>query len=75
MVKESYSESEAAGEVGITVARLHQLLDRYVFTGPNRRPHAVEFTSSDLLLLSYWKSCGESDSENESKVIAMPIRK
>jgi len=30
---ELYSEMEAAAAVGISIARLHELLDKYVFTG------------------------------------------
>jgi len=49
-----YSEAEAAANLGITVARLHQLLDEHIFTSDTPRPQAIQFTASDLLLLSYW---------------------
>ena len=70
--KESYSEVEAAAAVGISVARLRELLDRYVFTGLNPRPASIEFTSSDLLLLGYWNHRTE---RGPGKVIAMPKRR
>jgi len=49
-----YSEAEAAHMLGISIARLHQLLDHYVFNVGSPRPPNIEFTSSELLLLSYW---------------------
>ncbi len=70
--KDSYSELEAAALLGISVARLYELLDKYVFTGGNHRPQCIDFTSSDLLLLRYWNSDAEPPSP--AKVIAMPKR-
>lgn len=58
-IKELYTESEAAEVLGISIARLHQLLDRHVFNQGSARPVDIEFTSSDLLLLSYWAKRGE----------------
>lgn len=52
--KDYYSEAEAARVLGISIARLHQLLDHYVFNVGSPRPPDIEFTSSELLLLSYW---------------------
>ena len=52
--KDHYSESEAASILGVSIARLHQLLDQHIFNVGSRRPPNIEFTSSDLLLLSYW---------------------
>ncbi len=69
--KDSYTETEAAAILGVTVARLHQLLDQHIFTNGDRRPPSVEFTSSDLLLLSYWNSSTES---LPPEVIRMPHR-
>jgi hypothetical protein len=70
--KEFYSETEAAEAVGISVARLHELLDRYVFTGGNQRPTSIEFTASDLLLLGYWNS--QAAQPSRGRVIPMPRR-
>ena len=73
LANELYSETEAAAAVGIGVARLHELLDKYVFTGAHKRPAPIEFTATDLLLLSYWHSCSKPARGN--KVISMPKRK
>jgi hypothetical protein len=68
-----YNESEAAAAIGISVARLHQLLDEHIFTDGHQRPESLEFTSSDLLLLSYWNNHTRRAPTHE--VIAMPKRK
>lgn len=70
--QEPYSESEAAAALGISISRLHQLLDKYVFTPGNTRPASIEFTSSDLLLLGYWNNLTQP---LPSKVIPMPKRR
>ena len=69
---ELYSEAEAAAALGISIARLHELLDKYVFTGENRRPRPIDFTSSDLLLLGYWNNLHAQSTG--SNVIPMPKR-
>lgn len=71
--KELYNEAEAAAALEITIGRLHELLDQYIFTSGNPRPHAIQFTSSDLLLLSYWSHDGKHATAHE--VITMPKRK
>ena len=71
--KEPYTESEAAAALGITVARLHQLLDQYIFTQGSIRPESIEFTSNDLLLLNYWHKNGKLPPSR--KVLQMPKRK
>jgi len=71
--KEFYSEAEAAAALGITVARLHQLLDEHIFTDGHPRPNSIEFTASDLLLLSYWNKDAKRAASHE--VIPMPKRK
>ncbi len=71
--KELYTEAEAAASLGITVGRLHELLDEYIFTNGNRRPAAIQFTSGDLLLLSYWSHDSQRSVTHE--VITMPKRK
>lgn len=70
--QESYSESEAAAALGISILRLHDLLDTYVFTAGNKRPASIEFASSDLLLLGYWNNLTVP---RETKVIPMPKRR
>ncbi len=71
-LKESYTETEAAVALGITLARLHQLLDQHIFTEGCPRPKSIEFTASDLLLLSYWAHDKDSATHN---VVRMPKRK
>jgi hypothetical protein len=68
--KELYSEAEAAAALGISIRRLHELLDQYIFTNGNPRPQSLQFTSSDLLLLSYWSDDAKRSVTHE--VITMP---
>lgn len=72
VTKDYYSESEAASVLGISIARLHQLLDQYVFNVGSPRPANIEFTSSELLLLSYWnKECTSTNPEPRPNVVAI----
>jgi hypothetical protein len=71
--QELYSESEAAAALGISVSRLYQLLDQYIFTNGIQRPEAIQFTASDLLLLSYWSQDNQRSPCRE--VLTMPKRK
>ena len=66
-----YDEKQAAAALGITVARLHEVLDQHIFTEGNRRPEALQFTSPDLLLLGYWCNAQRTVSH---EVITMPKR-
>jgi len=70
--KDLYSEAEAAVALGISISRLHELLDQYIFTNGNRRPDAIQFTASDLLLLNYWSNDSKRTVTHE--VITMPKR-
>jgi len=70
--KDLYNEAEAAAALEITISRLHQLLDQYIFTNGNSRPAALQFTASDLLLLSYWSKDSKRPVSHE--VITMPKR-
>ncbi len=67
-----YDERQAAASLGITLARLHELLDQHIFTEGNSRPQSLHFTSDDLLLLGYWCT-GPRLGTHE--VITMPKRK
>ena len=70
VTKDFYSEAEAAHVLGISIARLHQLLDQYVFNVGSRRPPDIELTSSELLLLSYWnKESSGASAEAHPKVV------
>jgi hypothetical protein len=71
--KELYNEAEAAAALGVSISRLHQLLDQYIFTNGSHRPQAIQFTSSDLLLLSYWNNDSRRPTTHE--VLTMPKRK
>lgn len=53
---DAFSEAEAAEALGITIGRLYQLLDEYIFNEGRHRPPHLEFNSSDLVLLAYWNS-------------------
>lgn len=68
--QEMISEEKAANSLGITVESLHRLLDQYVFNNGTFRPTGLLFTSSDMLLLSYW-----AELAGNSKVVAMPRRR
>ena len=67
--KEFYSELEAAQALGISMARLRQLLDEYLFNDGIARPALVTFRASDLTILSFWHQ-----STPNSKVVRMPNR-
>lgn len=72
VAKDYYSEAEAARILGISIARLHQLLDQYIFNVGSPRPADIEFTSGELLLLSYWnKESANSTTEPRQNVIAI----
>ncbi len=70
--KEFFSEAEAAAVLGISLERLHQLLDRNIFNNGTRRPPGVTFRASDLVLLKFWDR-GPKPAEN--KVLQMPRRR
>jgi hypothetical protein len=71
--KELYNEVEAASALGVSLGRLHQLLDEYIFTNGSQRPQSLQFTASDLLLLNYWSNDAKRSGTRE--VITMPKRK
>ena len=64
-----YSEAEAAHLLGISVSRLHMLLDENVFNDGSKRPQDLRLLSSDLLLLEFWNRSTENP-----KVLRMPRR-
>lgn len=67
---DQYSEAEAAEQLGISVSRLHELLDEYIFNEGTGRPSSIEFNSSDLLLLNYWQKNPRVKKAN--RVLQMP---
>jgi hypothetical protein len=66
--KDFYTEAEAAHMLGISIARLHQLLEQYVFNVGTPRPSNIEFTSSELVLLSYWNKESASTGNRKNVV-------
>jgi len=63
------SETEAAAFLGISIEKLHQLLDQHIFNDGRLRPAGLTFTNPELLLLSFW-----NDHETPPKVLSMPSR-
>ena len=66
---EMYTEQDAADILGISVSRLHDLLDENIFNDGSRRPPDLSFTSQELLLLGFWQR-----SRPNPKVVRMPRR-
>jgi len=65
-----YSEVEAAQALGISVARLHRLLDENIFNDGSARPPNLYLRSADLVLLEFWNRTTENPN-----VLRMPRRK
>ena len=65
-----YTEMEAADILGISVSRLHMLLDDNVFNDGSPRPPDLLLRSSDIILLEFWNRSTENP-----KVLRMPRRK
>ncbi len=66
---EFFTEQEAADLLGITIERLHFLLDENVFNDGSRRPRDLELHRSDIVLLQFW----DRSTENP-KIVRMPRR-
>ena len=69
---EGFTEQEAAAALGISLRRLHELLDTYIFNQGSPRPATLEFTSSDLLLLAFWDK--QPAAREVGSIIEMPKR-
>ncbi|MFB3815107.1 MAG: hypothetical protein ACE14L_13455 [Terriglobales bacterium] len=67
---ELYSESEAAEALGISISRLHAILDEHIFNDGSPRPTGLTFNNSELLLLGFWE-----EAEPNPKVVRMPRRR
>jgi hypothetical protein len=75
-VKESYTETEAAGYLNISIGELHALLDQHIFNDGKPRPEDISFCEADLALLGFWSRTQSPSARNESpKVIPMPRRR
>jgi len=68
-LKQFYSEQEAAELLGISVIRLHMLLDEHVFNDGGDRPSHIRLQPADIVLLGFWDR-----STPNSKVVRMPRR-
>lgn len=68
-VPEFYTEAEVADLLGISISRLHLLLDEHIFNDGSFRPSDLTFNSSDVTLLSFWHR-----STPNPKVVRMPRR-
>ena len=66
---DGYSEAEAAQMLGISVSRLHMLLDENVFNDGSRRPADLRLRESDLVLIEFWNRSTENPN-----VLRMPRR-
>ena len=69
-IKQYYNEIEAANLLSISLVALHEILDSHVFSRETPRPAEMEFTYSELLLLSIW-----AKPERGSNVVEMQPRK
>ena len=69
-IKQYYNEHEAANLLSISLVALHEILDSHVFSPENPRPEEMEFTYSELLLLSVW-----ARPEREGNLLQMPVRR
>lgn len=52
--KSHYSEQEAAEILGISVERLHFLLDKNIFNDGSLKPMTLNFLPTDLLMIGFW---------------------
>lgn len=64
-----FNETEAAAFLGISMERLHQLLDEHIFNDGNPRPAGLTFNHSELVLLGFWQG-----RPTPAKVVCMPSR-
>ena len=67
--KDSYSEAEAAKALGISLMRLHMLLDEHIFNDGTTRPPKLCFYASDLVMIGFWHRTTANP-----KVLRMPRR-
>lgn len=52
--KMNFTEGEVAQQLGISVERLHQLLDLNVFNDGGHKPDRITFRPQDLVMLGIW---------------------
>jgi hypothetical protein len=66
---DGYSEVEAAQMLGISIPRLHMLLDENIFNDGSTRPANLRLRDSDLVLIEFWNRTLENPN-----VLRMPRR-
>ena len=67
--KEFYSEQEAAEVLGMSMERLHLLLNENVFNDGSPKPQQLTFRTTDLILVEFWDR-----TLADNKVVRMPKR-
>jgi hypothetical protein len=67
--KEFYSEMEAAEVLGMSMERLHLLLNENVFNDGSAKPQQLTFRTTDLILIEFWDR-----TLADNKVVRMPKR-
>jgi hypothetical protein len=67
--KEFYSEAEAAEVLGMSMDRLHLLLNENVFNDGSPKPQQLSFRTTDLILIEFWDR-----TLADNKVVRMPKR-
>lgn len=68
--KEFYSEMEAAEVLGMSMERLHLLLNENVFNDGSAKPQQLTFRATDLILIEFWDR-----TLADNKVVRMPKRR
>jgi hypothetical protein len=66
---DSFTETEAANMLGISVDHLHRLLDEHIFNDGTLRPPNLSLRSADLVLLKFWDR-----GPDDTKILRMPRR-
>lgn len=52
--KMNFTEVEVAQQLGISVERLHHLLDLNVFNDGGEKPERINFRPQDLVMIGIW---------------------
>jgi hypothetical protein len=52
--KMDFTETEVAQHLGITLERLHHLLDANVFNDGGEKPEGITFRPQDLVMIGIW---------------------
>lgn len=52
--KMDFTETEVAQHLGITLERLHHLLDENVFNDGGEKPESITFRPQDLVMIGIW---------------------